>query len=486
MSERFGYTPDYEVKKQMLENLVSGLQNKEDPIAWRSLIVDIRSVLGSAVPEFTPPPIETFDKGKVLIGKLIKGTCVEELNNEILWACYENDKALPSPDSVKPLDVLLINGRYQTRELFWSFADSLKAQGKSVAVINPVGHFADGQTRVVAPSFLIRPVKEAIFFSSTQSADGGELSVLDLTLRALRNPKFAFMIDKVRVVTPLFGGSRGHRPGQSEGVGFEVLETIYNPKQLIETIDDVRHCSVRHNSKPLPEYLHQIRGKHPRFPYVDFWTVDIHNEELPGEKFYEAQYNFTSISPAKEHAQKIVEVVAEKKYDKLVKAVVACDAGSIERTEDLAKELFNLGEKNLLFIYIDKERIRAGEVESVKINRIEKWNKNEKGELVKEKIKESQAFDLPCILIFSDDMIDTGRTAKNDIASVKEKFPNSKYTIFAATHPIFSKGIGEALNRIGADIYLIGNTLGVKPLKNYDNVKIVDVAPAIARAISEK
>ena len=79
-------------------------------------------------------------------------------------------------------------------------------------------------------------------------------------------------------------------------------------------------------------------------------------------------------------------------------------------------------------------------------------------------------------------MIDTGGTAKKDIELLSLKFPNTLLKVFASTHPIFSQGYG-ALDTIGADLYLIGNTLSPPNLLENKKIKIVDLGPAIAREI---
>jgi hypothetical protein len=489
MNELRSPTPENEIRRQKFDGLMEGLRNKEDPVTWRTLIVDLRNILGSNNPEWTPPLLERIEPAKVLIKRLTEGTYVEELQSEILWGCfgeYGEEAVLPNKEEISPLDYLLINSRHKSQELIWKTADALKAQGKSVAVINPVGHYNDNQTRMVVPDLLVRPVKHAIFLTSTQNQDGGNVEVLNLTLRALRNPNFAYMIDYAHVFIPMFGGSRGHKPGQAKGLGFEALETIYIPKDIMETIFDIEDSISGPHKYEVYSHVLSMRSKLV-FPPVDYSTVDIHNGELPGKKFIEANRKFESLSPALELASECMHVISETPFSKLPKRFIACDEGSRGRTEELAEEILRQGKKEVEIVYIDKTRIRAGEVADSKVAKIVVWKLNKKGEIVKEELKkEDMKFKRQCILIYVDDMIDTGKTAAIDDKSVKSIFTNSKYTIFIATHPIFSHDVGEALSRMaGIDTFIVGDTLSNSRFKTYQNIKYVDFGPTIARSLPD-
>jgi phosphoribosylpyrophosphate synthetase len=476
------------VKDQKIERLARGLKNRKDPVTWRTLTIDLRYILGSNNPELSPPSFATFAKGKRLVESLTKDTFLEPLQAEVVWSIYGEygeQKVVPSPESLKAVDFLLINGRHKTGELFWTLADRLKAEGNSVAVINPVGHYNDHQTRIVAPEFLINPVRTAVFLSSTQTEDGGDLAVLDLTLRILRNPNFSYMIDKVIVAMPMFGGSRGHKVGQSSVAGFEILETIYNSKLLTRTVDDIRKSIVDHDIYPRHEHILAFK-KRMVFPEVKFLTVDIHNDVLPARKFAEAKYPFISVSAAKEQAKIVSQALTEKNYRDLPKNIVACDIGSSTRTEDFAREILSLEGGDLNIIYLKKMRGRNGKIISCRIDKIETCRLDDDNNLAKSPGKiEGFGRKQKCACIYIDDMVDTGGTAGSDIVTVKKYLPNSKYIVFVATHPIFSKGIEEALRKIGADLYLVGNTLNTKGLRSNNKIKVVDVAPSIIRALSD-
>ena len=82
------------------------------------------------------------------------------------------------------------------------------------------------------------------------------------------------------------------------------------------------------------------------------------------------------------------------------------------------------------------------------------------------------------VLIYSDDMIDTGGTAKKDLKLLAGKFPNARFKVFTATHPVLSKGTG-VLDEIEVDKFLLGNTLNVKEVWEHPKAVKLDMAPAI-------
>jgi hypothetical protein len=133
MIERRSSSPDNVNRRQKFDGLEKGLRNKEDPVTWRTLIVDLRCILGSGDPDNLPPPLENLEPAKELIKRLTKGTYVDELQSEILWGCfgkYGEDVVLPKKEEIKPLDYLLINSRHKSQKILWETADTLKSQGK--------------------------------------------------------------------------------------------------------------------------------------------------------------------------------------------------------------------------------------------------------------------------------------------------------------------------------------------------------------------
>ena len=490
MAELVSNTPKDELLKIRYEELAAKIKDKENPVTWRTLAISLREMTESDNPDWNPPPLETLPMGKEIIKHITDGTYLEPLRDSILWAVYGEygeRKILPSKDEIEPLDFLLVNSRHKTQELFWKLADTLREEKYSVAAINPIDHFNDRQTRMVVPDHLTMPVKHAVFLSSTQYQDGGSLEVLTLALRALRNPNLTYMVDEVDVILPMFGGSRGHKPGQSRFIGFEALETIYHPKDLIETIDDIETSIVGPHRYRIYHHVHQMRGE-LKFPKVNFYTVDIHNKILPAKKFREARRHFESLLPTIEMTTRCLDVLSEKNLSNLPIRIVTCDGGSIERTENQAREMLIQGVPTIEVICIDKTRIRSGEVANAEMASIVEWKLSDdhktiiKTELARDGVDYQKA----CVLVFVDDMIDTGGTAGKDIALVKSYFQNSKFTVFIATHPIFSQGVGEALSRMNADTYIVGNTLSTDRFRNYQNIIPVNLAPTIAKALNHK
>ena len=75
-------------------------------------------------------------------------------------------------------------------------------------------------------------------------------------------------------------------------------------------------------------------------------------------------------------------------------------------------------------------------------------------------------------------MIDTGGTAEKDLKFISGFYPNCVLKIFVATHPVLSKGF-SAIKKIGADIYILGNTLNWEGLSDVKGVEIVDFSGEI-------
>lgn len=469
----------------MLGDLFTGTRNRQDLISWRSLGVHLSDVLCSENPEWLSPPPETYPEGVKLIEKIIAGTSLAPLRNEVLWQVYGNDQNIDlfiPKGKVKPLDTIIFSARHTPELLTWELADLLEKEGQEVAVVNPVGHYADYQTRILGPDMLTRRIKKAVFLSSTQNADGGHLSVLLLTQRILRHPNFSFMVDEVDVVIPMFGGSRGHKPGQRKEIGYEVLQAIYDSKNLANNILDIEECIYDEHHKKIALYPHVLasRGEKAKFPKVRFLSVDIHNEELPCRKFTEAGFTFTSASPAQEQAEEFTKVLEKRKLLDLPLYTVCCDGGSRRRTSNFVRETLKLGKvEKVRILFMDKLRIRDGEVEGSKVGAVvECWLENgrvrSKRLHLRPEDKENE-----CVIAYIDDMIDTGGTAESNISTVKSIL-KPKYSFFLATHAICSRGVEGALNRIGTNSFLIGNSLNPEGMDD-PRIKIVNLAPAIAR-----
>jgi len=464
--------PPIRIKKELLEEyarLYKGIRNREDTVSWRTLIVTCRKILGVADPDYKSVRKSKLLQSKKLVAFLIKKTYLEPLFLEIMYALgFRGIKTKENTD----LDYLLFNGKHYPEPLLWSLADYLKEKGKSVAVVNPVGHYNDGQTRVVGPSVIFGRINKVVILTSTQTKFGGSVSVLSNVIRLMRNPKLAQKVRAVDVVIPMFGGSRGHRLGQSEDVGFEVMEAAFNAKLI---------------SLPAEDLLEKLSKEINNLPKFRFFSLDIHNSLYPNKIFKDEGFDFISVDPTREIVGDIVEYLHRCRIQSVPVKVVACDTGALLRTENFAKNLLDLlksKNKELQIIYIEKKRQQAGTVLSARISKIEEW-KREGGKIEKSKVRIPKKSSLKeTILIYSDDMIDTGGTAEKDLNYLSGVYPNCVMKIFAATHPVLSKGL-SAFKRIGADVYFVGNSLNVEGLSEQTNVQLVDLAPSIYGAIEK-
>jgi len=340
----------------------------------------------------------------------------------------------------------------------------------SIAVINPVGHYSDGQTRVIGPYKYFRKIKNLIILSSTQSKLGGSVSVLANVIKLIRNNDLAKRTEKVEIVIPMFGGSRGHRFGQSQEAGYEVMEAGFNAQMLSLITEDI---------------LKRLKNEIKNLPIVRFSSIDIHNDEYPKNTFNEVGLEFFSINSSSVLAKGLVTVVVEKKIKAPLK-LVACDKGAIPRTQKLASNIL-FAEKSIYssiqLIYMEKKRISAGMVTDTTISKIEEWKKIDTTIKVRKvKIHPKPVF-RSVVIVYSDDMIDTGGTAEKDLKFISNFYPNCILKIFVATHPVLSKGF-SAIKRIGADVYILGNTLNWDGLSDIKGVEIVDFAEEIYNFIN--
>ena len=462
-----------ETQRERLERLYFGIRARKDPVSWRTLNVDARTLAGTPHPEFGIPQSNSFERAGRLVSFLTEGTYLEPLKPEILSSMGYGE-FLPSQESEnRPLAALLLNGRHLPEPLLWSLADHLSSQGKEVAVVNPVGHYNDAQTRIVAPPLLTREVKKLIIVASTQEMYGGNLDVLAQVINTLVNPHFSAKISEVEIVIPMFGGSRGHRLGQSSTVGYEVLEPEFNA-QLLAT-------STR---KVLKQLEVECNGC---VPTVRFVTVDIHSRDLPAGTFQEEGFEFLSANPAPEFAEETYQALEKRDLLSLPLNVIAGDEGARERTENFAVSLLT-NQRNRLgrvsVIYMKKHRKEAGVVGGVDFLAASEFVKT--GNLIQAIPMVIPNLLYPsrtkCVLVMSDDIFDTGSTNEADFAILGQVFPNARLKISTATHPVLSKGFG-AMGRVNADLFLFGNSLTQEGLDEHQKVQIVDLAPSIVREI---
>lgn len=463
--------PKVRIDKNLLglyADLYKGIRDRKDTVSWRTLVTTIKKLLGVDIPDYGRVKKGQYIRGRKLIKQLVSKTFLEKLGAEIEYAV--GVRRVGGRNGEK-LDYFLLSGRHFPEKIIFQLADYIKQKGKSVCVVNPVGHYTDGQTRVIGPQRVFRDIDRVVILSSTQSKFGGSVSVLSNVIRLIRNPDFAKKIREVDVVIPMFGGSRGHRSGQNEQIGFEVMEAGFNAKLI---------------SLPAKDLLLKLGNETKKIPKFKFFSLDVHNDVYPKKVFTEEGFDFASLDPSLEFSEAIVKLIKSKGLTKAPIRLVACDTGAVVRTKTLAERILRSGRvrlKNLQVIYLEKIRPSAGVVSNIKIVSVENWKKNGKG-IVKSRLKAPlKPIFTHGVIIYSDDMIDTGGTAEKDLSFISSFYPNDSLKIFVATHPVFSNGIG-ALRRIGADYFFLGNTLSVENLEDISGVTLVSLAPTIYKAIS--
>jgi len=460
-------TPPIKIPEGLLERYVSlykGLRSKLNPISWRSFITESKAILGCLIPDATPLARDKFPKAKKLVKFLLKGTYMEKLYHEALSSLGVSQRMVR-----EDLDLLIVNAHHSSEPLFWGLIEEAKKEKLNFAGINPVGHYSDQQIRILSPLAKYFTAKKILIITSTQGAYGGGVTLLVNVLRILRNEMLTRKTQDIDIVIPMFGGSRGHKINQLPEIGYEVLEMINNPKMLCLMIRDIKR---------------KLALRKIKFPTVKFYSVDIHNEVLPARTFAEYHFPFINILPSKEIAKELFHVIKRKRLAKYPLSVIICDSGAYTRAENLIKAFLKYNSHyshRVNAINIKKERKQAGVIASAKIDEMTSYLlKNKK--IIKKPLTIPKISYGPYTLFYIDDMIDTGGTAKKDMEIVLSKFPNPRMKIFAATHPIFSKGL-TPLDTIGADLYLIGNTLKVPGLKEIPKVTIVDVSRSIMEAV---
>lgn len=457
--------PKIKISKENLEiyvNLYRGIRNNTDTVSWRTLIITIRKLLGVKLPDYKNITPSKYIKAKKLIGQLVENTYLEELIPEIEYALGVKPLA---KKTYKDIDLLIVNGRHYPEPLMWSLADFAKNKGGSVAAINPVGHYNDGQSRVIGPFKYFHKIKKLVILASTQTQLGGSISVLANVIKLIRNPDLAKKVDRVEILIPMFGGSRGHRFGQSQEVGYEVMEAGFNAQILSLIARDM---------------IDRLYKEDVKVPKIRFSTVDIHNYEYPKKTFNEYGFDFLSINSSPGLAKGIATLIKSNNSKAMVK-LVACDFGAVPRTQNLAKEMLYMDKGSvpkLQIIYIEKKRIATGIVTAATFSKIEEWSKSGSKLKIRKVAVPAKPIFSNSIIVYSDDMIDTGGTAEKDLQFISGFYPNAVLKIFAATHPVFSKGFA-AIKRIGADVYVLGNSLSWESLTEIKGVYLVDFAESI-------
>jgi phosphoribosylpyrophosphate synthetase len=469
MTERpqFGIELHTEQQRLATNGVYTGLHNREDPITWRTMAIQMRSILGSTNPERLPATANLSD-ATTFVEEMTRGTYMENLTPEILYALGYKEI-----EDGGHLDTLIISPRHSPDDLFWKLADELSAEGQQIGVFIPVGHYADHEPRILSPRKLFHDVDNVVLIGSTQYMNGGSVSVFVETLNLLRNEDFASRVKNVSVVIPMFAGSRGHKLGQAPEIGYEVLQSKSIPARFSLDVRDV---------------LDEL-GENA--PTVQFYSVDIHNEEYPNEEFVRRGFEFKSISPEDSFAHAVVREIKEQKLQELPLRLIAVDRGAVLRTEKLAIEILKLQSNGYHFIdvvEVKKTRNTAGQVESASVEKIVRISE-EKGEVIKSEIQMTpQELEQFFIRVTDDDMLDSGRSAKTDDELIDKLMPNPKLKMTVVSHAVMSEGVRSALDNTGSDVVIVGNTLTNSDLykDSRGRVRVVDLSADIAKAINKR
>jgi phosphoribosylpyrophosphate synthetase len=467
--------------KDRFYRLHEGIHSREDPVTWRTLGVQFKMIIGLPEKQAEQLPLspEQFSTARTLVETLIAGSFHAPLAPEIMSALGFSKELIQSEMELPHLEFLIVGGRHLAEPLTFNLADELATTGHSVAFFQPIGHYNDGQRRTVGIPNLLRPVDHLIILGSTQEQYGGNLMSVKKAIRLLSNENFTPQISRVTIVIPMVGSSRSHRPGQADHMGYEIRDASDDPQELASTV----HRTMRY----LKRYLKKANLP-PTIPQIRFISIDIHNLELPNEAFSRSRLEFISADPAPEIANAVYqELEGTNLLDLPIKAL-SCDEGADTRTESLASELLHRSHNHLHqvdVVHMRKTRSAAGKIEKTWIDYVERWTLQADDSIDKQILPvpspENPSTET-CILVFNDDIGDTMGTGENDTNFANQAFPAAIHKIFAFTHPVVSQGI-KNLDRVHADRIFAGNTLNPPGLADHPKVKIVDLAPTIARAL---
>jgi phosphoribosylpyrophosphate synthetase len=465
----------YETAKAFkLEQLEIGLRNKEDPVSWRTLVVDLRFILGAKTSPEYEKPTAAYEEAKAKVQQLVNGTSMELMAPEILYALGYGDQV--EEEGEQPgLDLMVMNARQNPPdELFWTLTNLITESGQAVGS-NAVGHYKDKQGRVVGVRKLFRQVDRAVIIASTQKMFGGDIDEMQNVIGLLETPGFSGRVKEVDIVIPMFGGSRGHRRGQAEEIGYEIFELKSEARKLAgntrDILDDLeRDCGII-------------------IPKVRFMSIDLHSTELAEREFGKKGFELVNINPARELARTSCDYLMHYGLDQYARVIVASDDGAGPRTESYAIEtcrLNNYRDRGVMVVYINKVRTKAGIVDSAKVIGAKIFKLE--GEEIKCREVASPSGGRPIeaevVLETCDDMLDGGNTTRTDFSVIRPLFSRQVFSMATATHPVFSSGV-EIVDKLGVNLVVVGNTMNVPGLRNHPKILVADLAPAIAKKIFE-
>lgn len=464
MSERLGPESQFELlQSRDFLLLRQGIQDLVNPLPWPYLIGGLRKMLGSPNPNWIPLTSGKYEISHLVVNELIDQTPLRHLLPEIMYSLgFDSEiKALP------PIDALILNARHQSEPISYEMFNVLESSHKLSGVVQPVAHYTDREALVLGPRF-VRRVENLFFIASTQQMYGGTYDVLVNTLRLFREPDIASRTGRIHIVMPTEGGGRGHRESYDKRFGVEVFEAKVNPKKLTETTKDILERLEREEGIIIPREM------------ITFYTIDAHHPPSMEEGFASEGYGYVNTIPSSDYARAILDLLNNEGLDGYPIRIVACDKGALDRSWALAKSILELyaNGRSVDIVLMNKYRKIAGVIEKseiVQVVSVKKSSNNGYILNIKDPLGDSRE---PCVLIYSDDMWDTGGTAREDNNSLFWYYPWAVSRLFVGSHPILSLGL-DMLNNTGFDWYFFPNTLKHSSLWERDDV----IQPKIAETI---
>jgi len=232
-----------------------------------------------------------------------------------------------------------------------------------------------------------------------------------------------------------------------------------NLMELLVMVDAMHRASARRITAVTPfyGYARQDRKAHSRDPITAklvanlitasgasrVMTMDLHAEQIPG--FFDIPVDHFSAVPL------LAQYFIDHQLDNAV--VVSPDLGSVQRSQKFAERI------GAQLAIIDRRRTAPYETEIKHII----------GDIHGKQV------------ILIDDMIDTAGTITQGAAALKELGAADIYA--CCTHAVFS---GSAVDRLAdAPIreIIVTNTIALPESKRIDKIKVISVAPLLAKAI---
>lgn len=177
-------------------------------------------------------------------------------------------------------------------------------------------------------------------------------------------------------------------------------------------------------------------------------SVDLHTDQIQG--FFDGPVDHM-------HAMPILTDYIKSNYSMENLCVVSPDAGRVKVAEKWAN---TLGDAPMAFVHKTRSVDVANQVVA---NRV---------------VGDVDGKD--CILL--DDMIDTGGTISGAVGVLKEA--GAKSVVIACTHGVFSDPARERLSKCGAEEVITTDTLP-QSKEGFDNLKVLSIAPLLAKTIHE-